>query len=185
MAIQPESATAITAAASALSVALSGKGGRGVSVPAGRRGRTGGCPRTGASSISRSSGAAAAGGQSTAGSGITSRLSDSEGDATRVGIDLQSIARRGGPPSGRSSRPIRLGIGHLADLAQARTWSYPRRRAKKMKIDLGYWQSVLREAERELQAATTRTTLNAAAKKLMRAKAELKRLQVETQPNPA
>jgi hypothetical protein len=32
-----------------------------------------------------------------------------------------------------------------------------------------------REAERELDAATTRTALDAAAKKFMRAKAELKR----------
>jgi len=48
-----------------------------------------------------------------------------------------------------------------------------------MKTNLRSWGSVLREAERELEAATGRTTLNAAAKKFMRAKAELKRLQVE------
>jgi hypothetical protein len=48
-----------------------------------------------------------------------------------------------------------------------------------------FWQKPLREAERELDAATTRTALDAAAKKLMRAKAGLNRLQVETQPNPA
>jgi hypothetical protein len=41
--------------------------------------------------------------------------------------------------------------------------------AKKMKSDTRRWQSVLQEAERELDAATTRTTLNVAAKKLMRA----------------
>jgi hypothetical protein len=46
-----------------------------------------------------------------------------------------------------------------------------------MKSNLRYWQSVLREAERELEAATTRTALDAAAKTLMRAKAELKRLE--------
>ena len=46
-------------------------------------------------------------------------------------------------------------------------------------MDLKFWQKVLREAERELDAATTRTALDAAAKKLMRAKAELKRLQAE------
>ena len=45
--------------------------------------------------------------------------------------------------------------------------------------DLKFWQKALREAERELDAATTRTALDAAAKKLMRAKAELKRLQAE------
>ena len=43
-----------------------------------------------------------------------------------------------------------------------------------MKTDIRHWQSVLREAEGELEATTTRTTLNAAAKRLMRAKAELK-----------
>jgi hypothetical protein len=44
---------------------------------------------------------------------------------------------------------------------------------------------MLKEAGRELDTATTRSTLNTAAKKLMRAKAELKRLQVDRQPNPA
>jgi len=43
-------------------------------------------------------------------------------------------------------------------------------------MDLKFWQKALREAERELDAATTRTTLDAAAKKLMRTKAESKRL---------
>jgi hypothetical protein len=43
-------------------------------------------------------------------------------------------------------------------------------------MDLRYWQKVLNDAERELDAATTRTALDA-AKKLMRPKAELKRLQ--------
>jgi hypothetical protein len=57
--------------------------------------------------------------------------------------------------------------------------AYLRRRAKKMKSDVRYSESVLREAERELDAATTRTALDAAAKKFMRAKAELKRLQAE------
>ena len=37
-------------------------------------------------------------------------------------------------------------------------------------------QAALREAEAELEAATTRTAINAAAKKLQRVKAELKRL---------
>jgi hypothetical protein len=39
---------------------------------------------------------------------------------------------------------------------------------------------VLREAERELDAAITRTGLDAAAKKFMRAKAELKRGQAQS-----
>ena len=51
-------------------------------------------------------------------------------------------------------------------------------------MDLKFWQKALPEAECELHAATTRTALDA-AKKFMRAKAELKRLQVETQPNQA
>jgi hypothetical protein len=49
------------------------------------------------------------------------------------------------------------------DLAQTRIGAYLRRWAKKMKIDIRHWPSVLREAERELDAATTRTALNAAA----------------------
>ena len=36
-----------------------------------------------------------------------------------------------------------------------------------------FWQKALGEAERELDAATTRSALDAAATKLMRAKAEL------------
>jgi hypothetical protein len=44
-------------------------------------------------------------------------------------------------------------------------------------MDHKFWKKALREAERELDAAPTRTALNAAAKKLMRAKAELKRLE--------
>jgi hypothetical protein len=43
--------------------------------------------------------------------------------------------------------------------------------------DRQYWTKKLREAERELNAARTRTAVSAAAKKLMRAKAELKRLE--------
>ena len=48
-------------------------------------------------------------------------------------------------------------------------------------MDLKFWKKALREAERELDAATMRTALDAAAKKLMRAKAELKRPQAEGQ----
>jgi hypothetical protein len=40
-------------------------------------------------------------------------------------------------------------------------------------MDLKFWQKALREAEGELNAATARTSLNAATKKVMRrAKAE-------------
>lgn len=53
------------------------------------------------------------------------------------------------------------------------------RRAEKMKMSVRSWKSAQREAERELEAATGRTTMNTAANKLTRAKAELKRLVVE------
>jgi len=46
-------------------------------------------------------------------------------------------------------------------------------------MDLKFWKKALREAERDLHAATTRTALDTAAKKFMHAKAELKRLQAE------
>ena len=55
---------------------------------------------------------------------------------------------------------------------------------EKVKTSIRYCTSVLRDAEQELEAATGRRTLNAADRKLMRATAELKRLQVGTQPNP-
>jgi hypothetical protein len=42
-----------------------------------------------------------------------------------------------------------------------------------------YWTKVLREAEQELQAATKLSEVNAAARKLQRAKAELKQLDQE------
>ena len=54
------------------------------------------------------------------------------------------------------------------------------------RLHCGHGSQILEEGvERELDAATARTALDAAAKKLMRAKAELKRLYVETQPKPA
>jgi hypothetical protein len=46
-------------------------------------------------------------------------------------------------------------------------------------MDLKFWQEALRQAERELDAATTRTALDAATKKLMLAKAELMRLEAK------
>jgi hypothetical protein len=46
-------------------------------------------------------------------------------------------------------------------------------------MEIKFWKKALREAERELDAATTRTALDAAAKKLMRAKAEPKRLEAK------
>ena len=49
-------------------------------------------------------------------------------------------------------------------------------------MDLKFWKKALREVERELDAATTRTALDAAAKKLMRAKTELKRLRPKSPP---
>jgi hypothetical protein len=49
--------------------------------------------------------------------------------------------------------------------------------AEQMNIHIRYWESVLREAERALEAATLNTTLKAAARQYMRAKAELRRLE--------
>jgi succinate dehydrogenase/fumarate reductase flavoprotein subunit len=47
-------------------------------------------------------------------------------------------------------------------------------------MDRDYWTEKLREAEQELDAATTLTAVKAAAKKLQRAKAELKELRERT-----
>jgi hypothetical protein len=48
-----------------------------------------------------------------------------------------------------------------------------------MKANLRYWTSILRKAERELEAATTRAAMNEAGAKLMDAKAQVKRLQAK------
>jgi hypothetical protein len=45
--------------------------------------------------------------------------------------------------------------------------------------DLVYWTRKLQEAESDLDAATTCTAVNTAAKRLMLAKAELKRLELQ------
>jgi hypothetical protein len=44
-------------------------------------------------------------------------------------------------------------------------------------INYEYWIAALRRAQAELDAATTRPTINTAATKLMRAEAELKRIE--------
>jgi hypothetical protein len=46
-------------------------------------------------------------------------------------------------------------------------------------MDFKFWTRELREAERELDAATRRSDVNAAAKRLQLAKAQLKRLDAE------
>jgi hypothetical protein len=46
-------------------------------------------------------------------------------------------------------------------------------------MNRAYWIKALRQAEAELEAATQRSDVAAAAKKFMRAKAELKRLEAE------
>jgi hypothetical protein len=51
-------------------------------------------------------------------------------------------------------------------------------------MDRDFWTKELRETEAELAAAKRRTELNAAAKKLMLAKAQLKRLEAETADRP-
>jgi hypothetical protein len=47
-----------------------------------------------------------------------------------------------------------------------------------------YWTRELREAEAELEAATRRSDVNAAAKRLQLAKAQLKRLEAEAAERP-
>jgi hypothetical protein len=47
-----------------------------------------------------------------------------------------------------------------------------------------YWTKVLQEAERELQAATRLSEINAAARKLQRANAELRELDAERAKKP-
>jgi hypothetical protein len=47
-----------------------------------------------------------------------------------------------------------------------------------------YWTRQLREAEAELEAATRRSDVNAAAARLQRARAELKRLEAEAAERP-
>jgi beta-glucosidase-like glycosyl hydrolase len=49
--------------------------------------------------------------------------------------------------------------------------------------DLTYWTTKLKEAERELDAATRRSDVNAAAKRVMRVKAELKAVKAEKGPS--
>jgi hypothetical protein len=51
-------------------------------------------------------------------------------------------------------------------------------------MDAKFWKRVLKEAERELDAATRLADLNKAAKRYMRIKAELKRLEA-TAERPA
>jgi hypothetical protein len=51
-------------------------------------------------------------------------------------------------------------------------------------MDREYWQKALREAERELEAATWRSDVDAAAKKLQRAKSELKALEAKPAKRP-
>jgi hypothetical protein len=50
--------------------------------------------------------------------------------------------------------------------------------------DRDYWTKKLREAEVELEAATRRSDVNAAAKRLQLVKAELKRLDAEAAKRP-
>ena len=51
-----------------------------------------------------------------------------------------------------------------------------------MKANVRYWTSILHEAERDLDAATTVAALKASASKLMDAKVQLKRLQGKGAP---
>jgi hypothetical protein len=60
---------------------------------------------------------------------------------------------------------------------------FARGRAYMPAMDRDYWTKELREAEAELAAAKRRTELNAAAKRLQRAKTELKRLEAVQWPS--
>jgi hypothetical protein len=51
-------------------------------------------------------------------------------------------------------------------------------------MDRSYWQRVLQEAEAALDAARTRSAVNEAAKRYQQAKAELKRLEIESAERP-
>jgi hypothetical protein len=70
------------------------------------------------------------------------------------------------PPATSFDPALRLNAGHLRF---ARACSYI-----PAMNDLAYWTNKLKEAERELEAATKRSEINAAAGRLMRIKAELK-----------
>ena len=48
------------------------------------------------------------------------------------------------------------------------------------RMDRDYWTKALREAERELEAATRRSDVDAAARRVQRAKAALKALEAGT-----
>jgi hypothetical protein len=61
---------------------------------------------------------------------------------------------------------------------------FARARAYIAGMDLKYWQAALREAEAELDAARTRTELDAAAKKFQRARAALKELEIAAKGKP-
>ena len=109
--------------------------------------------------------------------------------ASYVGVVERLRTRRKAPTgSALIFQSFEIGVPAAAVLMP---WGLSRRhlrfasvRAYIAAMDLRYWQKALRAAERELDAATTRTALDAAAKKFMRAKATLKRLNVDTQPNP-
>jgi hypothetical protein len=74
---------------------------------------------------------------------------------------------------------------HTGRVASAAPVSFPAPRSYIPAMnDLAYWTKRLQEAERELDAATRRSDVNAAAKKLQMAKAELKRLERKAPTRP-
>lgn len=81
-----------------------------------------------------------------------------------------------GLSSRRRCNPGRLRRRRSATVAQHHRTPYI---ATAMNKKLKHSKAALREAERDLDTATTRTELNAAARRLMRAKAELKALTSE------
>jgi hypothetical protein len=93
------------------------------------------------------------------------------------------MRRKGHAPGGNHSSQLEAEHSPTCDLNVSSVRVNPRPTLRPW--ILRFWKKALREAERELDAATARTALDAAAKKLMRTKAGLRRLQVETRPNPA
>jgi hypothetical protein len=73
-------------------------------------------------------------------------------------------------------------MGGIKNLATPGVPSYLQIAA--MKANIAYWRSCLRDAECELEAAATRTAINAAASRVMLAKMKLKQLQPHLEPPP-
>jgi hypothetical protein len=93
----------------------------------------------------------------------------------RAQIERLRTRRKGHSPGRNHSKRLEIGVpAHLPiPASQWLNWRHLRFasvRAYIAAMDLKFWQNAFREAERELDAAIMRTALDAAAKKLMRAR---------------